>query len=544
MSEFVETKLSCDDCGSSDARAINADGWSTCFSCNVRKPTSGERVMPTPPVSTPGMLSSITAALIEAVPNNAKGIPDRGITPIATKKYSVVVQGDRHTYPYYGLDDKHTPIAAKKRMPNKLFISEGQISQCMLFGQQAFSKGGRSIVITEGETDAMAAFQLMGNKYPAVSVRSSTSALKDCKLNYEWLDSFDNIVIAFDNDKSGHDAAKKVGELFGGKSKIMHITGDYNDPVDMLKDGARGQAIWTSTFWSAERFTPDGIVDAATCWSEVIKPIVDPMVLYPYDGLNKLTRGIRGAELVTVAAGSGLGKSQFIREIMFHVLQTTDVNIGGLFLEENIQRTVLSIMSLHANKMLHLEKVEEVEMREAFDATVGTGRVFLFDHFGSTSVENIISRVRYMNKALDCKVVFLDHLSIIVSSQENGDERKAIDEVMTKLRSLVQETGISLFLVSHLKRPGGLGHEEGGLTSLAQLRGSASIAQLSDIVLGLERNGQDDDPTERNTTRIRVLKNRFTGETGKAAAMLYDGSTGRMSEVDDTFDVKTLERAL
>ena len=489
-------------------------------------------------------LSTVTQTLLAGVTANPQGIPERGITPLTVKKFGVVVQGERHTYPYYAGDDKHTPVAAKKRLQGKIFPSEGPISKCMLFGQQAFSKGSGAIVVTEGETDAMAAHQLMANKYPAVSVRSSTTALKDCKLNYEWLDSFDDIVICMDNDSAGHSAAKKLGELFGGKAKIMNISGDYNDPVDMLKDGARGQAAWTATFWGADRYTPDGIVNAADCWLDVIKPIVEPMCLYPFDGLNKITRGIRAAELVTVAAGSGLGKSQFVREILYNVLTETDVNIGGLFLEETKQRTILSIMSMYLLKMLHLESVPEETMREAFDATVGTNRVYLFDHFGSTSVENIIARVRYMHKALDCKVVFLDHLSIIVSSQENGDERKAIDETMTKLRSMVQETGIALFLVSHLKRPDGKGHEEGGLTSLAQLRGSASIAQLSDIVLGLERNGQDDNLVERNTTRVRVLKNRFTGETGRAAALLYDGDTGRMNEVRDDFDIKQLEKAL
>jgi twinkle protein len=161
---------------------------------------------------------------------------------------------------------------------------------------------------------------------------------------------------------------------------------------------------------------------------------------------------------------------------------------------------------------------------------LGTGRVYLFDHFGSSDVDNIVSRVRYMAKAMDCSYIFLDHISIIVSSQSNADERKAIDEVMTKLRTLVAETGISLFCVSHLKRPSEKGHEEGATTSLAQLRGSASIAQLSDMVLSLERNGQSNDATKRNTTVVRVLKNRFSGTTGKAASLLYSHKTGRMVE--------------
>ena len=217
---------------------------------------------------------------------------------------------------------------------------------------------------------------------------------------------------------------------------------------------------------------------------------------------------------------------------MWSTLQQTAYNIGLLFLEESIRKTALSIMSLAANKQLHLPTTvsTEEERKEAFDATLADERLYLLDHFGSTDVDNIVGRVRYMAKALDCRYVFLDHVSIVVSAQSNLDERKALDEIMTKLRMLVQETGIALFVVSHLRRPDNKGHEEGAATSLSQLRGSASIAQLSDIVLGLERDGQADDIVVRNTTAVRVLKNRFSGETGRCADLYFDSTTGRMVE--------------
>ena len=140
-----------------------------------------------------------------------------------------------------------------------------------------------------------------------------------------------------------------------------------------------------------------------------------------------------------------------------------------------------------------------------------------------------------MAKSLDCKWIFLDHLSILVSGQEdNGDERKSIDILMTKLRSLVEETGIGLLLVSHLRRPtGDRGHEDGKEVSLSHLRGSASIAHLSDGVVALERNQQAEDENIANTTTIRILKNRYTGETGIACHLHYNKDTGRMIQVDD-----------
>lgn len=219
-----------------------------------------------------------------------------------------------------------------------------------------------------------------------------------------------------------------------------------------------------------------------------------------------------------------------------HVLRTTEHRIGCLFMEESVTRTAEGFMGIDLSTPVHLPtsrvKRGSQEYADSFARVFGDERLMLMDASFDTgaTVEQVVSRVRYMAKALDCKVVVLDHISILVSGGQYGDERKALDSIMTQLRTLTQDTGIVLLAVSHLKRPEGKGHEEGAVTSVAQLRGSASIAQLSDFVLGLERNGQADDETVRNTTRIRVLKNRFSGMTGPAGHVLYDPTTGRLTE--------------
>jgi twinkle protein len=123
---------------------------------------------------------------------------------------------------------------------------------------------------------------------------------------------------------------------------------------------------------------------------------------------------------------------------------------------------------------------------------------------------------------------------MLVSAVHDGDERRAIDAIMTRLRSLVEETGAGIILVSHLRRvDGNKGHENGVEVSLSHLRGSNSIGQLSDCVIALERNQQSDDPEEARTTKLRVLKSRYTGDVGLASRVIYDGETGRLSELSD-----------
>ena len=205
-------------------------------------------------------------------------------------------------------------------------------------------------------------------------------------------------------------------------------------------------------------------------------------------------------------------------------------------MEENVRTTAESLMSLHINKPLHLPdtKYTNDEYKKAFNEVLASDRFYFFDHFGSNTIENVIARIRYLVRALGCRYVVLDHISILVSSQEGSlDERKTIDACVTKLRTLVQELGITLFMVSHLRRPSNGSHETNSVNvSLSDLRGSHSIGQLSDLVIGLERNGQADCIIERHTTYVRVIKNRFSGLTGQCTKLYYDYVTGRITEAE------------
>ena len=525
----------CSDCGSSDGLTYY-DWGSLCYVCNE----SHSEARQDDKIKNMTLVSNSTVTSDSRPPQppiegQTLSIPDRGITRATCETYGVLTDDDNYWFPYTDKDGK--TVAYKKRgVEEKRFSTTGDWKQARLFGQHLFNKGSsKYLTIVEGEMDALAAYQMMGSKYAVVSCRNGASAaITDAENHFEWLDSFENIVLCMDNDDQGKAAARQLAELFGSKVKMFKFPEKYKDACDFLRD--ENEKEFLDCWWASERFVPDGIIDGSTMWEEVSKPIEKSLVDYPFSNLNKLTYGIRDSELVTITAGSGLGKSQFVREVVYHVLNNTDQNIGLMFLEESTRKTARSIMSLYAGKPLHLPDVAYTteELRESFENTLGTGRLFLFDHFGSTEIDNIINRVRYMAKALKCQYIFLDHVSIVVSAQQDKqDERKAIDEIMTKLRMLAQETGICLFVVSHLKRPDGKGHEEGAATSLAQLRGSGAIAQLSDIVIGLERNGQDPDPVERHTTHVRVLKNRFSGLTGPACRLLYDLQYGRMVQLHD-----------
>lgn len=423
-----------------------------------------------------------------------------------------------------------TLVAQKIRFPNKDFMVLGDASRMGLYGMHLWKDGGKMVVVTEGEIDALSVSQAQSNKWPVVSVpNGAQGSPKAVGKNIAWLEKFEKVVFMFDMDAAGQAAAKACAALLSpGKARIAALP--LKDANEMLKVNKTVEII--NGIWQAKEYRPDGIIGGNDLWEYITKVDTAEAVPYPYEGLNRLTHGMRRGELVTVTAGSGIGKSQFCRELA-HWLISHNQSVGYIALEESVRRTALGILSIEVNKPLHLSKQLDAEdLKEAFGRTIGTGRFVTYDHFGSMDSDNLMQRIRYMVRGCGCGWIVLDHLSIVVSGMEGGDERRMIDVTMTRLRSLVEELKVGMILVSHLKSPDGKPFEEGGQISLAHLRGSRGIGQLSDCVIGLERNQQDGD--SMNISQVRVVKNRWTGETGVACRVAYDKETGRTREVEFT----------
>jgi twinkle protein len=532
----------CPSCTSSDAFISYDDGHGHCFSCGYHKHKDKDEGMTVHPLPNRPMNISFDG---ERFRGNVVAIADRSIARDTAQKYGVKCtlseNGtiERHAYPYH--DANGNVIAYKSRLcKTKDMFIEGNIQQARMFGQQLFAPGGKYITICEGELDAMSAFELTGSKWPCVSIKTGAQgAVKDVKANFEYLNSFETVVLCFDSDKAGKEAAAAVAEVFEpNRCKVVNLV--LKDANEYLMQNKREE--FTRLWWNAQPYTPAGIVNLADMGDSLYNEEHTLTCMYPFEGLNNLLYGIRTGELITLTAGTGTGKSSVIREMMHHVLKNTQDNIGVISLEENTRSTVFHLMSVEASQRLYIREVREQfpqdQLREWEKATVGTRRFFAFDHFGSLGTTEILNRVRYMVKILDCKWVFLDHLSILVSGLEGEDERRNIDQLMTKLRSLVEETRCALVLVSHLRRAAGSdrGHEDGRAVSLSHLRGSQAIAQLSDAVIALERDQQAEDPNAANTTTIRVLKNRYAGETGIACHLFFNRDTGRLHEVENLGD--------
>jgi|TARA_R110000765_G_scaffold426325_1_gene541580 twinkle protein len=546
---FIKHNATCPSCNK-DHLSLNEDGSGKCFyaTCGRFHPAKGDSNVSN--IKQPPLERAVKPMISVDTASTYSALSDRRISEETAKKYGVTVVNGvdgkpiEHHYPYFNGNElaatKIRKIRDAKGEKIKGFFSKGSFDNTSLFGEQLFNKGGKYITITEGECDAMATYELMGSKWAAVSIkRGAEAAERDVKESLEFLESFENVIICFDKDKSGVAAAKKIAKLFQpSKAKIMTLPNGFKDANDMLI--ANKHKDFMESWWSAKTYTPSGVINVSDEKKKFFNRPKKECVPYPWEGLNKKLYGLRQGELVTLTGGTGLGKSSVTRELEHHLIKNTTDNVGIIALEEDWRRTIDGILSIEANARLYIDQEREKFSAEELDGFFdllydgeNKNRVWVHAHFGTNSIDEIFNKLRFMIIACECKWIIVDHLHMLVSAVSEGDERRAIDNIMTRLRSLVEETGVGLILVSHLRRTSGdKGHENGIEVSLSHLRGSQAIAQLSDCVIALERNQQADDEDESNTTVVRVLKSRYVGDVGAAALLLYDRETGRLNELD------------
>lgn len=508
----------CKHCGSSDACAVYDDGHTHCFSCN--RTTQGDTV-------TVIEKEPVTFAALDF---EVRDLPKRGIYKDACQKYKYGVTQDRgemvQVANYY--DAAGNLEGQKTRGKDKKFSVLGKVRS--LYGMQLWKSTGKRVVVCEGEVDTLSMATAQGLKWPVVGIPSGAAgAVKAFKRNMEWLCGYDEVIIMFDDDEPGLRAAQECAEILPpGKAKIAHLP--LHDANDMLRAGRQSELV--ECMFNARPYRPDGIVGFEEAWEELIKVDATAKLDYPWEGLNGVTGGCRTGELVMITAGTGIGKSTICKEIAY-ALSRQEPGIGYVALEENVKKSVQGLLSIHLDRPLHLlpdtEQPNGVDLRAAFEEVVEEGRVYFYQHFGSMASDNLLSKLRYLIVGLGCHTIVLDHISIVISGQTGENERRSIDQLMTALRSLTEETGVRMIVVSHLKRTEGTSWEQGKEPRLADLRGSAALEQMSDIVIAASRDQKDENNRER--VQLHVLKNRHSGMLGNAGTLKYSIKTGRLKEV-------------
>nr|WP_228747859.1 DnaB-like helicase C-terminal domain-containing protein [Bradyrhizobium sp. BR 10289] len=535
MGQFIGHEP-CPACGSSDGLARYAAGDATCFVCKHWEPADGaER----PSASQRNRVTDWTP-----LKGHYAALTARGLSEETCKKCDYQLgetDSGKRVHIQLIKDDTGRLIDQKTRDKDKQFTWVAGSKYKGIIGSWSWPASGKSVVITEGEIDRMSISQAFDNKWSTGSLPNGSDSVEKAILaDYEKLCRFDNIILCFDNDEPGQKALQKACEMLPvGRVKIMALSRKDANEV-LLEDGP---APLVRAFWDAKPWRPDGIREGIEFTRERLKQRKAVGLSMPWPKISQMWLGSRDGELTTICAGSGIGKTTIARDWAYNDRIEHGVKIGNIYLEEDNETSAKAYCALHAGVPLKQvmqdpDSVSDEAWDAALAAVIHNGMLF-YDHFGSLESDRLMTMMRYM-AASGCRRIVLDHISIVTSGLESGSEgeRKDIDILMTKLASFVKETGVSVYAIVHLKRSNGKNFNEGGQISLNDMRGSASIEQLSFNVLAVERDQQD--KGKKLFARLRSLKCRITGETGEADLLKWNVKTGRYevaSEVDlESFD--------
>jgi twinkle protein len=412
-----------------------------------------------------------------------------------------------------------------KSTENRVII--GKVPSKAFYGQNLFPPNDKkSILIVEGELDALSAFQMLGGSIPVVSLSNGAqSAKKTIQSTIQYIDQFKEVVFCFDPDDAGRSSLSAIMEYADyTRWKFINLAENIGDINDYLTKGFDRE--FKSLFYNAQKMCPEGILYGENLWEEMFSEVDETRISYPFPSLQEMTYGWGEGEISCWTAQTGQGKSAILKAIIKHLIMNTDEKIGLIILEENTRTTLKDLAGLFLNKRIRLPGVKwtREEVESVIDKYDLKNRIFKIEGSGSQDFEYLERKIRELSIQFGCKTIILDHISMITSDQRYNDERQALDMIATRLQSFVAKAGVRLAMVAHLNRND-------------EIRGTSNIEKLVHLYIYMERNKErNDDPRLKNITRLTVRKNRFGGECGFAGFIEFQSHSGDMFEVNDIDD--------
>lgn len=521
---------SCEPCGSSDANAVYSDGSTYCFSCKKTKPSGTEDTE----VEFSVVQSHLTLDEIANLPVDGF----RNISKKVLYNAGVKVEYDEnrniisHFYPI--TVNKKVKAYKKRIVATKDFRSIGKADVPELFNQCNSGKR-KNLVITEGEVDCLSILEMLTKakaQFDVVSiVNGAQSARRNIASNLEFVNKYEKVFLAFDNDEHGIESAIDVAHVIKpGKAHIVNnIHKDANEALCKEQSEA-----YLADIWSAKTYKPDNFVSGEKIWQAFKERSEVKSIAYPdcLKGLNDKLFGMRLGEITLFTSGTGSGKSTVVKETILNLLDKTEDKVGLISLEESIGDTATKLIGMSINKNIRMPgDVSDEEARVGYEKVFGDERLILLDHQGSVADNSLLDRIEYL-AALGCNYLILDHITIAVSEGVDGATgNEAVDKVMSSLLKIVKRYNVHLTLISHLRKSSGEGKsfEEGVMPNLDSIKGSGSIKQISFDIVGFARNMMAAEKPDRNIVKFAVLKSRFSGDTGMCGQAVYNVGTGRLN---------------
>lgn len=505
--KFAQTGLECP-CGrSSNAYCLNEDGSGKCFRGDCEEGPLKNGFFPN---KDPEAIDKVAEDIIDDV--KYEFLPYRGISAKTFEFYGVQTKVADGVPREVGFVFPNNAVQVRSlvypKSDKRHFRSTGNMGSSGLFGTNKFDRGSRdSILITEGAYDALAAYEMLRNKFAVVAAKSVSSCITEIEQDYDYINSFNKIYLCLDADDVGQAKVAQIAAMFDF-NKVYHVKlGKWKDPNEYLING--DTADFTSVVYSARRFSPKSIISGFGEIKEALKlKQAEAVAEYPFDQLNQALKGLHRGEFICIKGKQGIGKTEICRAIADTTLRNRDTKVATIFLEESMDTTIKGVATYQLRKPAMDEEagLSDDEILNAYmDAVSGDdSRLYIHSHFSGDSETEIVDNLRFLVTVANVDLVFLDNLTMLVSGREGEDERLRIDRIIRRLRGLVNELKFCLVLIAHTNDDG-------------TTRGSRLPDILCNTVISMKR----EIPSTQLMLNVEKLRIQG-GKAGPAGFAIYD----------------------
>jgi KaiC/GvpD/RAD55 family RecA-like ATPase len=568
MAAFIK-HTECSACGSSDGKAIYNDGSWHCFVCrdtspsedfkadNGKKPSKVKSTVKEDMEVKPSNKPAITAEENARIKSetSASGKDFRGIRDDIYKMFGV-----RHAFSeetgevteqYYPCTQEGQLSGYKVREVPKNFYSKGRTgADCDLFMQFKFNRGGKYLLITEGEVDSLSAYQMLKDyatsknsdfETAVVSPTTGAGSKKQIAAQYKFCDTFDNVILCYDMDKAGQEAAQEIIKYLP-KGKVRTMQMRFKDANEYLEQGKTKEFI--SDFYNAKQFVPVGVVGSGSISESMREEFKVPKIPLPpfmHKLQDMMAGGVPLGRILNLGSASGTGKSTIIDEIVYHMLFNSPHKVGIVTLESTTGQYGIKLLSRHIGLKLELkdndealdilssDKVLEKE-KELFFNEDGTHRFWLVDDRDG-GVDNVKEAIENLVISCGCRVIVLDPVNDCIGSLSNEEQ----ESFYAWQKGMVKSHNCTFYNVMHTRKTSGSQKAGSAGADLHEedLMGASAAYKSAACNLMFSRNKESEDDVERNTTVMKATKIRWTGKTGIAGKYYYDIEKHTLYDLED-----------
>ncbi len=218
--------------------------------------------------------------------------------------------------------------------------------------------------------------------------------------------------------------------------------------------------------------------------------------------LDRCTNGLRGGNVVVIAARPSMGKTSLAMNIVEHIAihnteKTAPVGVFSLEMSavQLMMRMICSLAEVSTTRIQGgLIGEREIGALTAAAAKINKAKIWIDDTAGLT-IMDLRARARRMKMNHQVEMLVVDYLQLMrgSSNRKSDNRQQEIADISGGLKALAKELNVPVIVLSQLNRE--VERREGGRPRLSDLRESGSIEQDADIV-GLLARAKDDKDDE------------------------------------------------